>query len=169
MTAATTGIILAGLSVFRASFDGGETLTPSVPVSEIPYRPQRTDPIPLMSGHESRQPNAARRALVPLQRGTHGGPGGIDRRLWVRNSTGVPQLWPPRSRLPGFPKRTFSRPGRIDRRQQQSGAVFTNLRLVRSTKMVEADLQLENLRAQTLHGPLKLRVLDLTSDLVAVI
>ena len=160
---------------FRASLDGGETFAPSVPVSEIPYRPERTDPIPLMSGHESRQPDAQTRLGVHSfhfsgghTAGLAASVDGVFHALWVGNSTGVPQLWTVPITVAGVPEKNGSAglAGLVD----VSGKVepvFTNARLVRSTKMVEADLQLANLSEDTLDGPLKLRVLDLASDLGA--
>ena len=160
---------------FRASFDGGETFTPSVRLSQAPYEPAQTDPIPLMSGHESRQRNAQTRLGVHSfhfsgghTAGLPAAADGVFHALWVGNSTGVPQLWTTPITVVGAAQKNGSGvlAGLID----VSGKVeliFTNARLMRSTKMVEADLQLENLSEDTFHAPLMLRVLDLTSDLDA--
>ncbi|MGB9105125.1 MAG: hypothetical protein WCC59_10220, partial [Terriglobales bacterium] len=42
---------------------------------------------------------------------------------------------------------------------------FSHRRLLRSSRVVEVDLELENRSEDTIHGPLKLRLLDLNSEL----
>jgi len=158
---------------FRASFDGGETFTPSVRVSEIPYELDRTDPIPLLSLGGGATPNAHVTLGVHSfnfsgghTAGLAASADGVFHPLWVGNSTGVPQLWTAAVTVEGTPEKNGS--AALAEMKDVSGKVslrFTNRTLERSTRMVNADLQIENLSEDTFHAPLKLRVLDMSSDL----
>jgi len=86
---------------FRASFDGGEAFTPSVKVSEIPYLPDRTDPLPLNVQGQVR-PGRDEAVVVGVHNfnfsgghtaGLAAAADGSFHPLWVGNPSGVPQLW----------------------------------------------------------------------------
>jgi hypothetical protein len=159
---------------FRASFDGGETFTPSVKVSEIPYRLEKTDPLPLsVIGRRWKDTNES--SLMGVHSfnfsgghtaGLAAGAEGTFHALWIGNSTGVPQLWTAPITVNGTAQKNGS--ADLAKLIDVSGKVklyFTNRRLFRATRIVEADLEIENLSEDTLHGPVKLRVLDLNSRL----
>ncbi len=159
---------------FRASFDGGETFTPSVKVSEVPYLIEKTDPMPLsVIGRRWKDSNES--ALVGVHSfnfsgghtaGLAASAEGSFHPLWVGNSTGVPQLWTASVTVNGTAQKNGS--AELAKLTDVSGKVkmyFTNRRLFRSSGIVEADVEIENLSEDTLHGPLKLRVLDLNSRL----
>jgi len=86
--------------------------------------------------------------------------------LWVGNSTGVPQLWTATVTVKGTTQKNGS--PEFAKFADVSGKVkiyFSNRRLFRSSRIVEADVEVENLSEDTLHKPLKLRILDLSSGL----
>jgi hypothetical protein len=159
---------------FRASFDGGETLTPSIKVSERPYGPDRTDPVPLdVIGRRWKESNES--TLIGIHSfhfsgghtaGLAAAADGTFHPLWVGNSTGVPQLWTAPITVSGMVQKNGS--PELAKLADVSGKVqmyFSNRRLFRSSRIVEADVEIENRSDDTLHAPLKLRVLDLTSEL----
>jgi hypothetical protein len=86
--------------------------------------------------------------------------------LWICNSTGVPQLWTASVMATGAVEKNGST--ELAKLVDVSGKVelrYINRRLLRQERMVETDLQLENLSDDAIHAPLKLRILDLNSDL----
>ncbi len=159
---------------FRASFDGGETFTPSVKVSEVPYLPEKTDPMPLsVMGRRWKESNES--SLLGVHSFSFSGghtaglaaaADGTFHPLWVGNSTGVPQLWTATVTVKGTTQKNGS--PEFAKFADVSGKVkiyFSNRRLFRSSRIVEADVEVENLSEDTLHKPLKLRILDLSSGL----
>jgi hypothetical protein len=159
---------------FRASFDGGETFTPSVRVSETPYIPDKTDPLsvdvidrrwkdtneyPLVGIHSFHFSGGHTAGLAASADGTF-------HPLWVGNSTGVPQLWTATVTVNGQVHKNGS--PQLAELRDASGKVqmyFLNRRFSRSSKTVEFDFILENRSEDTLHAPLKVRVLDLSAQL----
>jgi hypothetical protein len=159
---------------FRASFDGGETFTPSAKVSDVPYLPEKTDPMPLYAfGRRWKDRNESLLLGVHSFHYSGGHTAGLAASadgnfhvLWVGNSTGVPQLWTAPVTVKGEVYKNGS--PESAKLVDVSGKVkinFTNRRLLRSSRIVETDVEIENLSDDTLHGPLKLRVLDLYSQL----
>lgn len=159
---------------FRASFDGGETFTPSVKVSEVPYLPEKTDPMPLSAiGRRWKDRNESVLLGVHSFNYSGGHTAGLAASadgnfhvLWVGNPAGVPQLWTAPVSVKGEVYKNGS--PESAKLVDVSGKVriyFTNRRLLRSSRIVESDVEIENLSDDTLYGPLKLRVLDLYSQL----
>jgi len=159
---------------FRASFDGGETFTPSVKVSEAPYIPDKTDPVPLdVIGRRWKETNES--AVIGVHAfhydgghtaGLAAAADGTFHPLWVGNSTGVPQLWTASIAVSGSAQKN----GSADLAQlvdvsPKVQMYFSNRRLFRSSRILEADVEVENRTDETLHAPLKLRLLDITSQL----
>ena len=159
---------------FRASFDGGETFTPSVKVSEVPYLPEKTDPMPL-SGIGRRWKDSNESLLLGVHSfnfsgghtaGLAAAADGTFHPLWVGNPSGVPQLWTATVTVKGTAQKNGS--PEFAKLADVSGKVkmyFSNRRFFRTSRIVEADVEIENLSGDTLHAPLKLRVLDLNSAL----
>jgi hypothetical protein len=157
---------------FRASNDGGETFGSSVQVSEIPYDPSRTVPMPLMalrdlSGKESWTQLGVH--WFHFQGGDTAGlvadAGGVFHALWVGNSTGVPQLWTAPITVDATARRNGSE--KLSKLHDVSAEVrprFLHRKFTPATGMVEADLELVNTSEDTITGPLVVRVLDLTSE-----
>jgi hypothetical protein len=155
---------------FSASFDGGDTWTPSVRVSETPYDPEKSDPLPLM-----RMPGGGASATLAISSFQYGGghtaglaadAGGTFHPLWIGNSTGTPQLWS----APVMVEGTVAKNGGGDLADLEDVSDkielrFPNRSYSRATQTIEADLVLRNVSADTIYGPLKLRVLALHSDL----
>ena len=159
---------------FRASFDGGETFAPSVKVSEVPYSPDKTDPVTIdVIGRRSKDNNES--ALVGIHSfhfsgghtaGLAASADGSFHALWVGNSTAVPQLWTAKIDVKGEVHKNGS--AQLEQLRDASGKVqlfFMNRRLYRAQKNLEFDFILVNRSEDTIHGPLKVRVLDLTAML----
>ncbi len=159
---------------FRASFDGGETFTPSVRVSEVPYSPDKTDPISVdVIGRRWKDSNES--ALVGIHSfhfsgghtaGLAASADGTFHALWVGNSTRVPQLWTAKINVNGEVHKNGS--AQLEQLRDASGKVqtyFMNRRLYRADRNLEFDFIIENRSEDTIHGPLKVRVLDLTAIL----
>jgi hypothetical protein len=86
--------------------------------------------------------------------------------LWIGNSTGMPQLWTATIAVNGSAQKNGS--SQLASLRDASGKVqmyFMNRRLFRSSKTVEADVVVENRSEDTLHAPLKIRILDLNAEL----
>lgn len=158
---------------FRASLDGGETFTPSVRVSEVPYLPDKTDPVPIEAGHGWGQINPETRMGVHSFNYSGGHTAGLVAAadgtfhpLWVGNSTGVPQVWTATLSVTGAAEKNGGRS--LAEMTDVSGKTelrFTHRKFTRSSHLMEADVQIENLSEDTFKTPLKLRLLDLSSEL----
>ncbi|HEU4563908.1 MAG TPA: sialidase family protein [Gemmatimonadaceae bacterium] len=157
---------------FRASTDGGETFGPSVRVSEAPYDPARTEPMPLMALRDlggSGQWTQIGVNWFHFTGGDHAGftadAGGAFHALWVGNSTGVPQLWTSRITAEGTVHRNGSPAlAALQDVGAKARVLFLRPRFVRATRTIEADLELVNTSDDTITGPLAVRVLDLVSE-----
>jgi hypothetical protein len=159
---------------FRASFDGGEAFTPSVKVSEFPYLPENSDPMPL-DVIARRWKDSNEFAVLGVHAfhfdgghtaGLAAAADGTFHPLWVGNSTGVPQLWTAPIAVNGMVQKNGS--PELAQLVDVSGKVqmyFSHRRLFRSSRIVETDVEVENRSEDTIHGPLKLRLLDLNSEL----
>jgi hypothetical protein len=156
---------------FRASLDGGETFTPSVQVSEAPYDPARTDPMPLIEigGWE----NAAGQVNLGVHN-FHFNAGhtvgfaadGTFHALWVGNSTRVAQLWTASISITGSVlKNGGSDLASLVDVSSRVRFMASNRNWQRTTGVVEADVVLENMSKDTIRAPLKMRLLDLSSEL----
>jgi hypothetical protein len=155
---------------FSASFDGGDTWTPSVRVSEKPYDPEKSEPLPLM-----RMPGGGASATLAISSFQYGGghtaglaadAGGTFHPLWIGNSTGTPQLWT----APVMAEGTVAKNGggelaELEDVSEKLELQFPNRGYVRATQTIEADLVLRNVSKDTIYGPLRLRILSLQSDL----
>lgn len=157
---------------FRASTDGGETFGPSVKVSEIPYDPARTVPMPLMAMRDLSGAGRWTRFGVHwfhFQGGDTAGlaadAGGVFHALWVGNSTGVPQLWTAPITVTGVVRENGSATlSGLEDVSSKVNPLFLRRRFTQSTGMIDADLELVNTSGDTIVGPLVVRVLDLTSE-----
>src|SRR5205085_12633212 len=86
--------------------------------------------------------------------------------LWVGNSTATPQLWTAKINISGNAQKNGS--ASLASFRDASGKVqmyFMNRRLFRASRIVETDVIVENRSDDTLHAPVKLRILDLSSEL----
>lgn len=163
---------------FRASFDGGESFTPSIKVNEASYRALHGDAVALASVHESwgNGPEPTVLGVHSFQfSGGHTAGLAADAAagfhlLWVDNRTGVPQLWTARVTAAGpvVPN------GAPDRAPLVDASHVVDLRITDRvyrprTGRVDANVALENVNAaDTVAGPLALRLLDLTSEVGTV-
>ncbi|HEY6182680.1 MAG TPA: hypothetical protein VIW67_10555, partial [Terriglobales bacterium] len=166
-----------GYSVrFRASLDGGEAFTPSVVVSEKDYDPQLTDPIPLYARFVPGGPKG-QLDLKYHQFNRTGGhtagfaadAGGDFHALWIGNVTKLPQLWTARIHVEGTVQKNGA--GELAKLVDATSDIvlrITDRWLHRANGNLEATVALENTSADTIRGPIKLRVLELISDLGTV-
>jgi hypothetical protein len=157
---------------FRASTDGGETFGPSVKVSDVPYDPTHTEPMPLMALRDLTGAENWTQFGVHwfhFQGGDTAGfvadAGGVFHALWIGNSTGVPQLWTAPITVGGVAQKNGSADlaGLADV-SAKVRPLFLRRHFVRATGTIEADLELVNTSADTIIGPLVVRVLDLSSE-----
>ena len=160
---------------FRASFDGGETFTPSVKINTVSHRPLAADSLWVMSGHEENWYHAPETAEFGVHSFNFSGghtaglaadAAGVFHPLWIDNRTGVPQLWTARVTVTG----TVAVNGGADMSALVDASKTVDLRMTntlyhRKTGLLDATVALENLSAKdTAFGPFKLRVLDLRAD-----
>lgn len=156
---------------FRASLDGGETFGPSVKVSDIPYDPGRTNPVPLWEsggwGGVDETINLGVHQFnfsVGHTVGFTADAAGVFHALWVGNQTRVPQLWTAPISVTG----TVARNGAdylsmLTDVSTKVRIMTTNRRWNRNSGSVDADIVLENISRDTIRAPLKVRLLTLRS------
>jgi hypothetical protein len=162
---------------FRASFDGGDTFTPSAVVSSEPYDPARTNPMPLLESSGGWGETGGEITL-----GVHGfnynaghtvgftaDAGGTFHALWVGNSTKVPQLWTAPITVAGEVHRNgAARLSPLVDVTKKLRYGITRRVWDRSTGIVEADIALQNLSTDTISGALMMRLVTLSSDVGTV-
>jgi len=161
---------------FRASFDGGETFTPSTQVSDVPFEPSKIDPVPLT------EIGGWANGAAPISLSVHafnfsGGhtvgfaadAGGAFHSLWVGSVTGVPQLWTAAITTDGaVHKNGAAELASFADVSKNVRVLMTQRRFTRKTGVVEADLVVENTSKDTLRAPFVARILDLSSPLGVV-
>ena len=163
-----------GYSVrFAASTDGGETVGPSVRVSEEPFRYSWDDGLVTMG--MGRGGGGAHRADVSLhsfnETGGHTAGMAADASgrfhpVWVDNRTGVSQIWTAPVTVDGEAVRHGDR--RLSRLQDVTSR--TALKIERTDYdgapgVVTVRARLRNTSGDTIHGPLHLRLVELWSEL----
>lgn len=161
-----------GYSVrLSASLDGGETWQPSVRVSEVPKTLEYENWV--VSGTALRRGGAH---LLLLRRhewvagghttGMAADSNGVFHPFWVDNRTGVSQIWTASVVV----KAVINRNGSTDLAELEdiSASVsieLTNCAYESSSKAVSCNARLKNIANSALHGPLKLRLIGLRSEL----
>ncbi len=163
-----------GYSVrFAASVDGGETVEPSVGVSEEAFR--YSWGAGLLTRGSGRRADGAHAADVSLhsfnETGGHtagmtAGAAGRFHPVWVDNRTGVSQMWTAPVTVDG----EAVRHGAPDLSHLQDVTSRTALRVERSgyegaPSPVRLEARLRNTSEDTIRGPLYLRVVDMWSEL----
>lgn len=156
---------------FSASLDGGETFLPSVKVSGAQFNQGLSQELPL---HTLRSQGVVQETRINLGRfqfmgGDYAGlaadANGIFHPFWVDNRTGVAQVWTTPVTVNG--KATRNGSAELADLEDVSDKVmieFTNPRYDRAKSTVLADISLSNTSKATLVGPIKVRVLSLTSE-----
>jgi len=162
---------------FRASLDGGETFLPSVKVSDTDYDPSRNNLVPLFpDGDWTELPQSTSTLGIGWFTFSGGHTAGLAadadgkfHPLWVANPSGVPQLWTTDITVAGNAE--INGGPELAALKDASKAVrleFVNRFYNRKTHTVDADLQLENVSESNVGGPLKVRVLDVGSNVARV-
>ena len=160
----------------RASLDGGETFLPSVDISSVPYDPDKTEPIPLFENNRAFFEAAGD---VTTKLGVHefqfsGGDtvglvsdaAGAFHPVWIGNETGVPQLWTATVTVDGdVTKNGLKDLAGLRDISHDVKLAYTNRFFFRKTGILDVELRVENVGTHALKGPLKIRVLRLTSKL----
>lgn len=170
---------------FAASLDGGETFTPSVPLSPPETATVKSDYMPIMAysmGGGHHRPKA-RGGNLHLEIGpqwidylsaadTAGMAAGADgafHPLWVDSRTGVPQLFTSAVRVEGEASVHGSADLAALKDLTQSLAVdFANTDYDPKTRTVSLDASLTNTSDKPIAAPLKLRVVSLASSVGVV-
>ena len=161
-----------GYSVrLSASLDGGETWQPSVRVSEVPKTLDTENWT--ISGTVLRSGGAFLLLLRRVEWVTGGhtagmaaDSNGVFHPFWVDNRTGVSQIWT----APVAVKAPVNRNGSADLAQLEDistsvSVELTNCAYESSSKTVSCNARLKNIANHTLHGPFKLRLIGLRSEL----
>lgn len=156
---------------FRASLDGGETFLPSVEASNVDYDPGRGGRVYLFGGGGSlhvRSTNSLSIGWFVFHGGHTMGlaadvEGGFHP-LWIANPTGIPQVWTTDIRVDGQAVKN----GSPDLVGLQNASKLVRLEFLDRYYDVKAhevdfDLRLENAGKQVIHGPVKVRLLDVGS------
>lgn len=165
---------------FRASLDGGETFLPSVRVSSAPYAPTPADGVAVMTLINGggvlapRTPGGLLKTSVsPAPVGYYNGgdtggmaaaADGVFHTFWVDNRTGVQQLWTAPVTVHG----EASLNGASDLAALDDVTALIALEVSRThydplTKTTTLTVALTNTSKKTVTGPLKVRVMSLTS------
>jgi len=158
---------------FAASLDGGETWQPSVRVSQSPKTFENRGTLPIAAGVWR---GAAGTLSLSVRRyewlagghtaGMSADANGIFHPFWVDNRTGLSQIWTAPVAIRG----TVAKNGSVDLAQLDDVSTSTMLELSdcnyeRAINVVSCSARLKNTSKETLPGPLKMRVITLTSDL----
>ena len=169
------------VSRFAASWDGGETFSPSVRVSEAKSTSHEGQALPIMAHSEgggSQRPRGRggniRMEIGPqwidfLAAADTGGMAadgeGIFHALWVDDRTGVPQLWTSAVSVAGAALRHGSTElAALADVTQKIAVVFDDTAYDPATKIATVHVSLTNTSDKPISGPVKLRVVSLTSS-----
>ncbi len=156
---------------FAASYDGGETFTPSVLVSEKPHTFGGGEAwIPILRDLYSRW-NNTKRATIKVHRvnwvGDTGGlaadASGRFHPVWIDNRTGVNQMWTATVSVPGRAMNNGSPDlAHLTDVSSQVQLVRTGVTYERKTQELQITVHLKNMSARPIVGPLKLRAISLS-------
>jgi hypothetical protein len=160
-----------------ASLDGGDTVAPSVVVSDKGFDASRIDRMAMAAIQRPEGTGGAMRTKLGVHSFNFSGghtiglaadAGGDFHFLWTGNPTGVPQLWTARVSVSGTVAKNGG--GALEKLADVSSKIsvaMTNVSYVPATNLLEADLLLENTSKDTVTGPFTVRVLDVASILGA--
>jgi len=164
---------------FAASFDGGETFAPSVRVSESPSVFGGGERWPLMTGSSGGGASDSKGGPVHLSfavngffyNGGHTGglaadAGGAFHPLWVDNRTGMPQVWTASVSAKGEVfKNGSAELSQLDDVSENVVFQLSDVSYDRSKQLLSATARLKNTSKDTVRGPLRARVIALSSEL----
>ena len=164
---------------FAASFDGGETFTPSVRVSEAPTVFGGGERWPLMIGSSGGGAGEAKGGPLHVTfavngffyNGGHTGgltadAAGSFHPLWVDNRTGLPQVWTASVSAKGEVSKNGS-PELAQLDDVSENVVFelSEVSYDRAKQLLSATVRLKNTSKDTVRGPVRARVIALSSEL----
>lgn len=153
---------------FRASLDGGETFLPSVKASNADYDPSRGGRVYLFGGSGEMGAQSTNTLSIPWFV-FHGGhtmglaadANGRFHPLWIANPTGLPQLWTTDIAVDGkVVKNGNSELATLGDASKLVRLEFLNRYYDVKNQSVDFELRLRNVSKATIHGPLKVRILD---------
>ena len=164
---------------FAASLDGGETFGKSVRVSEAPNAYGKNERWPvgasvLGGGTNKKEPAKTLKLNVSLDgffyNGGHTGgiaadAGGVFHPLWVDNRTGLPQVWTAAVTVKGAVFKNGSKElADLDDISEKVTLDLSNVSYDRAKNEASVTARLKNTSKETLRGPVKARVVALSSD-----
>jgi len=160
---------------FSASLDGGETWLPSAHVSEKPNTYGRREAWPVqayaVADTSGQRPLNLRMALdIFFYTGGHTGAMAVDANgvfypFWFDNRTGVSQIWTAPVTVAGAAVRNGSADlAALDDVTSKVTLVLANTAYDHSTNQITVMSSVKNTSKDTLHAPLKLRIVRLDSD-----
>jgi hypothetical protein len=158
-----------------ASFDGGETFTPSVPVSTAANVYSADTPWPMEAyGMADSTANTVSLGFFIDRFFENGGhttglvadANGVFHPVWIDNRTGTAQIWTAPVTIPGQAvKNGAADLAGLDNLSKQVGVDLTDMSYDRKSGTLKATLRVENTSHDTIIGPLKVRVIKMTSDI----
>lgn len=153
---------------FAASFDGGQTFTPSVRVSQQPYAFSARTLLPIDAwgriqdgelsldiGPSSYLPAAGDTAGLTVSAD------GVFHPFWIDNRTGLPQIWTARVSVNGAAVRNGAPElSALDDVTAKLAITLSNVQYDQPARRVTATVTLKNTSSQSVKGPIKLRALE---------
>ena len=161
---------------FTASLDGGQTWSPSVRVSEAPNKIGGTEEWHLRGWTTGAEANSPLKIFVrPFvweasghTAGLVADANGVFHAFWVDNRTGIKEVWTAPIAVGGpVIKNGANELASFDDLSSKTKIDIDNINVDRVSGRLSATFQLTNISEQTIIGPLKLRILNMESDLGA--
>jgi len=160
---------------FAASFDGGETFTPSLPVSTGRMKAGQDEEWLVTALGSRSSGTAVDPMFVRLLRqewssgghtsGITADANGTFHLLWADNHTGVHQLWTSAIRVAGEGVRQGDTTlAELEDISRDVEAEVTNVAYERKTQTLTAELRLRNISDSVISGPIRVRAVAVRSD-----
>jgi hypothetical protein len=158
---------------FAASFDGGETFTPSVRVSERPNVFEDRD-FGVIKGVSQASKYGPARLILVREKWLRGGDtagliadaNGMFHALWIDNRTGIAQVWTAPITVKGIVARHGGQSlAKLDDVTSKIDLDVVGASYDRAKNEGSLNIKLMNISKETLVGPIKLRALMVTSEL----
>ena len=160
---------------FTASLDGGDTFLPSVRVSAAPHARQSRDQWALIEGLGSGSRQGILKFNLMLSMfyingghtaGMAADAAGVFHPFWVDNRTGVAQVWTAPVTVAGvvLPHGSAELAG-LDEIAENVVLELRNIAYDRATNTASLDARLKNISKDLIAGPIKVRIVELRSDI----
>lgn len=161
---------------FTASVDGGETFLPAVWVSEAAFKYGQNEKLIVRANSRNTSPASKDSVALNLDfpwlhlrggdtTGLAADAKGIFHAFWVDNRTGIPQIWTSAIEV----NRAVYRNGapelaKLDDISDRVAIEYSEIQTDRASNVVSLSAQLRNISSQPITSPIKLRVINLGSE-----